>query len=317
MKKLLCVLYTGIMLVMFSFVTGAAYSAGRVSTTGGNLNVRSSPSVSSTAITSVKNSSMVTLTEKSGSWYKAVYADGKSGWLHGDYISAYPTSYEVRAAVTSGGLNVRSGRGTSYSITDRLINGEKAVVLSVADGWAHILFDGNETGYVSEKYIKKTHKYTPVSLSVPYYMQTDSRWKNYPIGTYGDTIGTIGCTTTAIAMTESYHSGNTVTPPMMASRLSYSPSGSLYWPSYYYVENAGSNYLEVIYRALEKGKPVVFGAKKSNGSQHWVTVTGYKGSGDTLSASDFTVNDPGTKTVRLLSELLYKNPVPYRIVYRK
>ncbi len=319
MKKLLFVLYTGIMLVTFSFVSSAAYSAGRVTTSGGNLNVRSAPSASSTVVTSVKNSSYVTLTEKSGEWHKAIYADGKSGWLHGRYITADPASYEVTVSVSSGNLNVRSGRGTSYSIKDRLVKGEKAVVLSSSGGWAHVLFDGNETGYVSEKYLVRAQngKYTPVSLSVPYYLQTDARWKNHPIGSYGDTIGTIGCTTTALAMTESYHSGTVITPPMMASRLSYSASGSLYWPSYYRVENAAGNYLEVIYNSLKQGKPVVFGAKKATGTQHWVTVTGYKGNGGTLSASDFTVNDPGTKSVTLLSELLYKNPLPYRIVYRK
>ncbi len=319
MKKLLSVLFTGIMLVMFSVVSSAAYTAGRVSTSGGNLNVRSAPSTSSYVVTSLKNSSDVTLTEKSGEWYKALYADGKTGWLHGRYITANPSSYEVTVAVTSGNLNVRKGAGTSYGIKDRLVKGEKAVVLSSDKGWAKILFDGNETGYVSEKYLVRSQKskYTPVSLSVPYYLQTDSRWKNHPIGSYGDTIGTIGCTTTALAMTESYHSGTAITPPMMASRLSYSASGSLYWPSYYHVENAGSNYLEVIYNSLSKGKPVVFGAKKSNGSQHWVTVTGYKGNSNTLSASDFTVNDPGTRTVTLLSELLNKNPLPYRTVYRK
>lgn len=319
MKKLLFVLYTGIMLVTFSFVGSAAYSAGRVSTSGGNLNVRSAPSVSAAVVTSIRNSSYVTLTGKSGEWYKAVYADGKSGWIHGKYVTDNSDSYEVTVSVSSGNLNVRSGAGTSYGIKDRLVKGEKAVVLSSSKGWARILFDGNETGYASEKYLVRSQqgKYTPVNLSVPYYLQTDSRWKNYPIGSYGDTIGTIGCTTTALAMTESYYSGSVVTPPMMASRLSYSASGSLYWPTYYHVENASSDYLEVIYNALNNNRPVVFGAKKSNGSQHWVTVTGYNGNGNTLSASDFTVNDPGTKTVTLLSELLYKNPIPYRIVYRK
>ena len=307
------------MLVMFSFVSSAAHTAGKVSTAGGNLNVRSAPSTSSSVVTSVRNSSWVTLTQKNGEWYKAEYADGKTGWLNAGYVKSFPDSYEVSVAVSSGNLNVRSGAGTGYGIKDRLVKGEKAVVLSSSGGWARILFDGNETGYVAEKYLAKsqTGKYTPIALKVPYYLQTDSRWKNYPIGSYGDTIGTIGCTTTALAMTESHYSGQTVTPPMMASRLSYSASGSLYWPSYYSVNNAGSNYLEVIYNALRSGKPVVFGAKKANGSQHWVTVTGYAGNGNTLSASDFTVNDPGTKSVTLLSELLYKNPYPYRVVYRK
>ena len=141
------------MLVMLSFVGSAANSAVRVSTEGGNLNVRSAPSTSSNVLTSIKNSSYVTVTEKNGEWYKALYADGKSGWIYGKYVTDIANSYEVSVSVSSGGLNVRSGAGTSYSIRDRLVKGEKAVVLSSSGGWAKILFDGNETGYASEKYL--------------------------------------------------------------------------------------------------------------------------------------------------------------------
>lgn len=319
LKKLLCFLYTGIMLVMFSFVCGAADSAGKVVTDGGNLNVRSSPSSSSGIITSLKNSTWVTLQEKSGSWYKAEYADGKTGWLHGDYLRTYPTTYEMTVAVSSGQLNVRSGAGTSYPVTDKLSKGDSVVILYGNSRWSRILYSGNKIGYCSTAYLKSPEesKYTPVSLAVPSYKQTDPRWKNHPIGSYGDTVGTIGCTTTALAMTESYHTGATVTPVMMASRLSYSASGSLYWPSYYQVELADGDYLSTVYKLLSQGKPVVFGAKKASGSQHWVTVTGYTGSSDSLSASYFTVNDPGSDKRTRLSEFMAVYPYAYKIVYRK
>lgn len=317
MKKLLYILTLGTLAISLSVMCSAADTAGKVVTKGGRLNIRSSPS--GTVIASAENSSWLTLKGESDGWYRVEYSDGKYGWCSADYIKRYDTTYEMRVAVTSGSLNVRSGAGTSYGIIDRLARGDSVVILYGNDRWSRILYSGNKIGYASTAYLKApaADKYRSISLTVPSYKQTDSRWAAYPIGSYGDTIASIGCTTTALAMTESYYSGTAITPDMMAKRLSYSPSGMLYWPSYYSVSDADNDYLKTIYSVLESGKPVVFGAKKANGSQHWVTVTGYSAGGDTLSAEYFTINDPGSKTRTTLSAFMKDYPYAYRIVFRK
>ena len=317
MKKLLYIFILGVLAVSLSVVCSAADTAGKVVTKGGRLNIRSSPS--GTVIASAENSSWLTVKGESGGWYRVEYADGKYGWCSADYIRRYADTYEMRVAVTSGGLNVRSGAGTSYSILDRLVKGDSVVILYGNDRWSRILYSGNRIGYASTAYLKNptADKYRSISLSVPSYKQTDSRWASYPIGSYGDNIASIGCTTTALAMTESFYSGTVITPDMMAKRLSYSPSGALYWPSYYSVTDADGGFLKAVYSVLESGKPVVFGAKKANGSQHWVTVTGYSGSGDTLSAEYFTINDPGSRVRVTLGDLMRDYPYAYRIVFRK
>lgn len=319
MKKLLYILILGMLTVSLGVICSAADMAGKVVTSGGNLNVRLSPSPSGKVVTSVKNSTWLTVDSAQGNWYRVEYADGRYGWCSADYIRKYEKTYEAQVALTSGRLNVRSGAGTSYSVIDKLQSGDSVVILYGNDRWSRILYSGNRIGYASTAYLKKPAegKYRSISLSVPSYKQTDPRWSHYPIGSYGDNIGTIGCTTTALAMTESYHSGTAITPDMMVKRLSYSPSGSLYWPDYYSVYDADSGYLEDIYSLLEKGKPVVFGAKKSNGSQHWVTVTGYSENSAVLSADRFTVNDPGSKTRVTLSAFMKDYPNAYRIVFRK
>lgn len=319
MKKLLYIFALGVMSAVLSVACSAAGVAGRVTTAGGNLNVRSSPSTSGAVITSVKNSSWLTVDGESGNWCRVEYADGRYGWCSADYIRRQEGSYEMLVSVTSGRLNVRKGAGTAYAVADRLEKGDRVVVLSESGGWSRVLYSGNKTGYVSSAYLKSPSagRYGRISLQVPSYKQTDSRWRYYPIGSYGDNIGTIGCTTTALAMTESYHSGTVITPDMMAKRLSYSASGMLYWPSYCSVSDADSSYLARIYSLLKQGKPVVFGAKKSNGSQHWVTVTGYSVSSDVLSADNFTINDPGSKTRTTLSAFMKDYPNAYRIVFRK
>ena len=290
-------------------------TAGRVSVTEGNLNIRKSASVSSEIIKTVKNKAYLTLMSKSGNWWKVEYAKGRYGYCHKDYITAL-SSFAASVDTSYGSLNVRSGAGTSYSVKTTLPKSTVVVVLSQKDSWSRILYHGNKTGYVSSAYLKK-NTYKNISLDVPSFKQTDSRWAGVLIGTQGDTIGTSGCTTTCLAMTESFRTGKSINPKTMSQKLSYSSSGMLYWPSDYATEVVTSEaYLKKIYSVLSKGKPVIFGMKKANSSsQHWVVVTGF--SGGTLTASAFTVNDPGSKTRTTLSQVMSVYPTPYKIAYVK
>ena len=287
-------------------------TAGIVSTTSGNLNVRSGASTGSSISASLKKGSYVTLISRSGSWWYLEYEKGKYGYSHSDYIktvSGIPAVVQTQ----SGNLNVRSGAGTNYAVTGRLPKGENVIVLSTSGNWSRILYHGSKTGYVSSQYLSHG-KYPAVALGLPNFKQTDSRWANTVIANSGKTIAQIGCTTTAIAMMESYRTGKTIYPDAMSKKLSYSSSGDLYWPSDYQVSFSFS--LETIYNQLKQGKPVLIGAKKSTGKQHWVVISGFTGSG-TLSASSFTVLDPGSNSRTTLQHLLNEYPVFYKyFVYK-
>ncbi len=289
--------------------------AGIVSLSGGRLNVRNSASTSGAILTSLANGSYITLISKSGNWYYVEYADGKFGYCHKDYIKL-DSGKTAKVSTQSTSLNVRSGAGTGYSVKDSVKRGEIVIVLSDSNGWSKILYDGVETGYVSSQYlsVNSTDSFSKVSLSVPSFKQTDSRWANVIIGNSGKTIGKIGCATTAIAMMESYRTGTTIYPDTMSKKLSYSSTGNVYWPSHYIAVTNSSGYLQKIYQKLKEGKPVMLGAKKSNGSQHWVVITGYNG-GESLTASGFTINDPGTKYRTSLQHLLNEYPIVYKYFY--
>lgn len=318
MKKIIYFVFVVAASVLcISLSASALNTAGKVTTNGGRLNLRSSPS--GTVTGSVENGSWLTIKGKSGSWYLAEYSKDKEAYVSSNYVTEYTASVDATVKITSGSLNVRSGASTSHKVIDKLAKGERIVVVKSNDKWCGIVYRGNKTGYVSKAYLERTStetEYKAIKLSVPSYKQTDSRWKNHPIGSTGGTIGSIGCTTTALAMTESFYQGYNITPPEMAKKLSYSASGSLYWPAYYNVSVAGENYLEELYSILKKGKPVVFGMKTSKGNQHWVTVYGYEG-GNMLDASDFLVNDPGSETRKNLQDVLDAYPYAYKIVYRK
>ena len=268
--------------------------AGVVSVSSGVLNVRKSASTSSTVVTTLSRNSYVTLISQSGNWYYVEYADGKYGYCHKDYIKL-DSGKTATVKTNSTSLNVRSGAGTGYAIKDLIPKGEIVIILSTTNGWSKILYNGNKTGFVSSQYLSTSTistNYSKISLSVPSFKQTDSRWANVKIGTSGKTIAQIGCVTTAIAMMESYRTGTTIYPDTMSKKLSYSSSGNVYWPSNYIAVTSSNGYLSKIYEKLKEGKPVLFGAKKSSGTQHWVVITGYSG-GDTLTASGFIINDPG------------------------
>ncbi len=289
----------------------ATSQAGIVSVSSGNLNVRKTASASGTVLTSLKKGSYVTLMSKSGNWWRVEYGNDKYGYCHADYIKT-ASGTPVTVNTNSSSLNVRSGASTSYSKKTSLPKGETVIELSSSDGWSKILYNGVETGYVSSQYLSSS--YSPVSLSVPDFKQTDSRWASVKIGSSGKTIAQIGCVTTAIAMMESYRTGITIYPDAMSKKLSYSSSGNVYWPSDYTVVTSSSGYLSGIYSRLKQGKPVLLGAKSSSGTQHWVVVTGFTG-GSSLTASSFTINDPGSSSRTTLQQFLNAYPNFYKYFY--
>ena len=288
--------------------------AGVVTTAGGVLNVRSSASTSAAAVAWLSKGSYVTLLSRSGSWWRVEYASGKYGYCHSDYITTVSGTTAV-VATQSGSLNVRSGAGTTYARVGALAKGETVIVLSASGGWSKILYHGTKTGYVSSQYLSSSQAvYGAISLTVPSFKQTDSRWSSVIIGQSGKTMAQIGCATTAIAMMESYRTGTTIYPDAMSKQLSYTSGGSVYWPSHFVAVTDSTGYLSGIYSQLKQGKPVLFGAKNAYGSQHWVVITGFTGGGS-LNASGFTIHDPGSNSRTTLQQFLAAYPNFYKYFY--
>ena len=319
-KKCLCVtagLISSILLTVSSAAANADSTAGIVTTSSSPLTVRASASASSGRRASLARGSAVTLLSRSGSWWYVEYDEGKYGYCHASYLTQLTDSYAAQVATSYGNLNVRSGLSSNTAVVGSLSKGETVVVLSTSSGWSKILYDGTDVGYVSASYLKKSGTgtasgYSSVSLSVPSYKQYDTRWASKTVGSSGQTMKQIGCTVTALAMTESYRTGTTLTPASMLSRLSFTSGGAVYWPSNYSAYTGGS-YLTKIYQELSSGTPVIIGSKNSSGKAHWVVVTGF--TGGSLTASSFTIHDPGTSWRTKLSDLLSEYPYFYKLEY--
>lgn len=323
MRKIVSLFLTVIILVGILAVSVKSYAAtslsqaGTVSVSSGTLNVRKSASTSAAVAASLSKGSYITLISKSGSWWYVEYGKDQYGYCHSDYITTVSGS-PATVNIQSGTLNVRSGAGTSYAVTGSLTKGETVIVLSTSGDWKNILYHGTKTGYVSAQYLSgaQSNGYSAISLSVPNFKQTDSRWASVTLGSSGKTISKIGCATTGIAMIESYRTGTTIYPDAMSKKLTYSSTGSVYWPSNYTAVTNSSGYLAGIYEQLKLGKPVLFGAQTSAGGQHWVVITGFTG-GNTLTASGFIINDPGSSSRTTLQQLLNAYPVFYKYFYYK
>lgn len=319
MRKLLISVLFALALVLISpTLTQTAHGAetaagGTVTTAQTRLNVRSAPSLSGTILTGLNRGTTVALVSKSGGWWKVEYAQGRYGYCSADYISPLSTRSAVVAAEGSR-LNIRTGPSTGYAVASQFADETTVTVLSSSGGWAKVLYAGTKIGYVSETYLRyPSSGYSAVRLSVPRYSQKDSRWANIRLGSSWYTIGSAGCTTTAMAMVESTVRGYTVTPAMLVKEVSYSSSGNLYWPSNYSAYN-GSDYLTVVYRQLQAGRPVMIGGFTSAGVQHWVVITGF--TGGSLSAANFTIHDPGTTSRTTLADFQEKYSVFYKIMIR-
>ena len=325
MKKLSACILSALMalcLIITPINTKAATPdsrAGRVTVSSGWVNVRSGASSSTAIVKTFSNGRYLTLVSKSGDWWKVEYQKGAYGYCHSNYITVVSSNVKT-VGISSGTLNIREGAGTSYDKIGALKKGDTVIVLSASNGWSRVLHSGNKVGFVSSKYLIDPAETSPVpshpaaSLNVPSFKQTDSRWADVKIGSSGKTIAQIGCATTGIAMMESFRTGTVIHPDAMSKKLKYTASGNIYWPSHYTAVTDSTSYLNKIYTLLKNGKPVLLGVKNSYGSQHWVVITGYKG-GDTLSAANFTINDPGSKTRTNLQQLLNSYPRFYKYFY--
>lgn len=313
---LLTVLLLGMLILPLKTEAAALSSrAGAVTTKSSALNVRATASTGAAIVATVRKGSYLTLLSKSGAWWHVEYDNGLKGYCHSDYITIVEGT-PVTVATQSGPLNVRSGEGTSYGKLTGLPKGTVVIQLTTANGWSRILYHGTKTGYVSAQYLSgAVSGNSSVSLRVPSYKQTDSRWANVKIGSSGKTIGKIGCATTAIAMMESYRTGTTIYPDAMSKKLSYTSSGNVYWPSNFVAVTDSAGYLSGVYRQLKQGRPVLLGAKNINSSQHWVVITGF--TGGSLTAANFTIHDPGSSSRVNLQQFLNAYPTFYKYFYYK
>lgn len=142
-----------------------------VATSGGSLNMRSTPDSQGGVIRRLPNGANVTIQEKVNDWYRVSY-NGKQGYVLGTYLrvnqsntssatsgtasgssSSASTSSTAYVNTASGSLNMRETAGGR--IITRLARGTAVTVLSQSGTWSRIAANG-ATGYVKSSYLSIT-----------------------------------------------------------------------------------------------------------------------------------------------------------------
>ncbi len=131
--------------------------AAEVRTTTAAVNFRSGPSTKYSSYGTLSQGTKVTYLGSSGNWAKIRY-NSKTGYVHKNYISsstsssAASTSRYTRYVAANGGLNLRKGPSSKYSVIKNLAKGSKVTVMSTSNGWSKVKHGGT-TGYVSSSYL--------------------------------------------------------------------------------------------------------------------------------------------------------------------
>ena len=307
MKKIAKIITLAALAVVLA--TAAHAKDGGVVDVDTRLNVRSAPSTSSSVKTRLNDGQMITLHEKSGSFYYVEYAPKAYGYVHSDYVKSMNLKVAV-VATASGALNVRSGASVSSSVKGKLQKGSEVLILGESGNFYKVLYDGNLVGYASKAYLAVSGDgaYKAVSYSMPSYKQYN--YSSLRLPGSNERVSTHGCAVTSLAMAESVRRSYTVTVKDVIQNEKFTSSGALYWPSAY---SYGGTSLSEIYNRLSGGSPVIIHVKTSSGKAHFAVVTGFTGSA--LVASNFKINDPGSATRLTLADLYKEYPIGVKTLY--
>ncbi|MCL2570259.1 MAG: N-acetylmuramoyl-L-alanine amidase [Firmicutes bacterium] len=130
--------------------TSGAGILGRVTTTGGGLNLRSAPNTSAPIVTTMLNGSNVTILGEQNGFYRVSF-QGREGYASTQFITPTPTQGTITTA--GGNLNVRSAPSPTASILGTLPNGSRVTIQDIRGDFFQINFNGRP-GFVSRSFVR-------------------------------------------------------------------------------------------------------------------------------------------------------------------
>lgn len=165
MKRLTAMLLTLALLVSLLAIPAQAATYATATVKGGWLRLRAEPSYWAETISAYYTGTNVTILGGSGSWYQVSTPDGKTGYMHSDYltitgsITGGQLDENTQAYVTSKNgksVRMRSGPSTSYSTIASYAVGTPVTILISGDDWCKVRINGR-TGYMMTEFITTTN----------------------------------------------------------------------------------------------------------------------------------------------------------------
>lgn len=163
MKRLTAILLTLTLLLALCAVPAAQADGYATATVkGGWLRLRDGASTDAETISAYYTGTTVTILGGSGSWYRVLTPDGKTGYMHSSYltitgsITGGQLEENTAATVTSANgksVRLRSGPSTQYSTIASYPVGTPLTVLTTGETWSRVRINGR-TGYMMNDFIK-------------------------------------------------------------------------------------------------------------------------------------------------------------------
>ncbi len=139
--------------------------------TSNTLNLRREPTTASDVIVKLLLGSVLDVTDESGSWLK-VYdgTNGRTGWVHGDYVSYYEREPEPHweGVCNADDSNLRKGPSTNFAKYRPLNNGDKVYVYYQSKNWYYIMDRATGQGAFIWK------NYITLGADIPAYLPGDA-----------------------------------------------------------------------------------------------------------------------------------------------
>lgn len=163
MKRLTAIFLTMTLLLTLCAVPAASAASYATATVkGGWLRLRDGASSDAETISAYFTGTTVTILGSKNGWYHVLTPDGKTGYMHADYltvtgaINGGQLEENTAATIVSGNgkpVRLRSGPSVNYSIIASYAVGTKLTILSTGGTWSKVRVNGR-TGYMMNEFIK-------------------------------------------------------------------------------------------------------------------------------------------------------------------
>lgn len=130
------------------------YGIGFVNTS--SLRLRSDANTQAPALDTARRGECVTVIAKEGNWYKVNY-NLQEGYMYADYLSVSTKENAELGygAISSAGVNLRTGPSTSYPVTAVSGSGDRCYIIGLNNGWFKVLYN-DKICYIRSDFVELT-----------------------------------------------------------------------------------------------------------------------------------------------------------------
>ena len=123
---------------------------------GTSLRLRSNAATTASTLDTAVRGECVVIIAKEGEWYRVNY-NLQEGYMHSDYltVNSKENAELGYGKITGGGVNLRTGPGTSYSVAAVSGNGDRCYIIGINDGWYKVLYK-DKTCYIRSDFVELT-----------------------------------------------------------------------------------------------------------------------------------------------------------------